>query len=84
LLKAAEDMNINLSKSYVVGDKLTDVQLAHNVGASGIMVLTGHGRIELDKYPETARRPDYTCDDLYHAVKWIINSDAPRARNRAS
>ncbi len=43
LQKAARDFNIDLQRSFVVGDHPCDVQLAVNVGARGIFVLTGHG-----------------------------------------
>lgn len=43
-LKRAElDYEIDLSRSFVVGDHPSDVELACNVGATGIYVLTGHG-----------------------------------------
>ncbi len=76
LLKASEEMDIDLSRSYVVGDKMSDVQLAHNVGAVGIMVLTGHGRKEQRGYPPTIKPPDYTCNDLYDAVRCIIKKES--------
>jgi len=73
LFQASRDLDIDLSRSYVVGDKLSDVMLAQHVGATGIMVLTGHGRNELGSYPETVPPPDYTGRDIYDAVQWILN-----------
>ncbi len=40
---AEEDYEIDLTRSYVVGDHPSDVQLAEYAGATGIYVLTGHG-----------------------------------------
>ncbi len=77
LLKASRDLNIDLKRSYVVGDKASDVQLAHNVGATGIMVLTGHGREDLRTYPEDYALPHHTCKDLYEAVQWILRQNEP-------
>jgi histidinol phosphatase-like enzyme len=37
------DHAIDLSRSFVIGDHPSDVELAHAVGANGIYVLTGHG-----------------------------------------
>jgi len=45
--KAAKDYYIDLQRSFVVGDHPHDIQLARNVGARGIYVLTGHGRKHL-------------------------------------
>lgn len=42
-LQAADDLGIDLTRSYVVGDKWSDVALARNVGATGVLVQTGYG-----------------------------------------
>ncbi len=70
---AADEMNIDIKKSYVVGDKVSDVQLAHNVGAKGILVLTGYGKGEFQYFNNNGnKKPDYIADNLYDAVKWIL------------
>jgi len=43
VLQAADDLGIDLTRSYVVGDKWSDVALARNVGATGVLVQTGYG-----------------------------------------
>src|SRR5262249_5587008 len=40
---AQRDHQIDLNRSFVIGDHPSDVELAHAVGANGIYVLTGHG-----------------------------------------
>lgn len=52
LSKAAELYGINLNASFTVGDHPHDIELARNVGAKGIYVLTGHGWKHLDELPE--------------------------------
>lgn len=52
LRKAGGIYGLNLSKSFTVGDHPHDIQLAKNVGARGIYVLTGHGWKHLDELPE--------------------------------
>lgn len=52
LRKAAELYGINLNASFTVGDHPCDIQLAKNVGARGIYVLTGHGWKHLGELPE--------------------------------
>jgi D-glycero-D-manno-heptose 1,7-bisphosphate phosphatase len=47
LLRAAREKGIVLHNSYVIGDKIIDIELAHRVGAKGILVLTGYGAEEL-------------------------------------
>ncbi|MFQ5735703.1 MAG: D-glycero-alpha-D-manno-heptose-1,7-bisphosphate 7-phosphatase [Thermodesulfobacteriota bacterium] len=68
-LKAAEEHGVDLSRSFVVGDKASDVELAWGSGARGVLVLTGNGPEELEKM---ARRPDHVAPDLREAVEWII------------
>ncbi len=74
MLKAAADEHgIELERSFVIGDQLSDIGLAHQVGAKGVLVLTGYGRAECelhkDKWPKP---PDYIAKDLYDAVEWIL------------
>ncbi|MFZ5995276.1 MAG: D-glycero-alpha-D-manno-heptose-1,7-bisphosphate 7-phosphatase [Thermodesulfobacteriota bacterium] len=73
LKKAAQELAIDLSKSYVVGDRFLDIELAHNAGAKGILVLTGYGRGELmyqgDSNPT---KPDFVAEDLWEAAQLII------------
>lgn len=52
LRKAGELYGINLNASFTVGDHPHDIQLARNVEARGIYVLTGHGWKHLDELPE--------------------------------
>ncbi|MAS36572.1 MAG: histidinol phosphate phosphatase [Anaerolineaceae bacterium] len=41
---AAEEHNIDLTKSFIVGDAWTDMEAGLAVGATGILVMTGRGR----------------------------------------
>jgi len=74
LERASKDHGIDLASSYVVGDKVTDIELAHRIGAKGVLVLTGYGEDELKKINDTsAKNPDFVAGDLFDAVKWIMN-----------
>ena len=57
LLSAANRLGISPKECLVIGDRLSDVQCAKNVGAEGILVLTGYGENEkervLQTYPNT-------------------------------
>ncbi len=43
LLAAAKELNLSPSECLVVGDRLSDVLCAKNVGANAVLVLTGYG-----------------------------------------
>ncbi len=75
LLQAADDHDIDLTRSYVVGDKVSDVQLGHNAGAAAIMVLTGYGREHLNSYPAGCRPPDFICSNLFEAAQWVLQQE---------
>ena len=47
LLQAAQEMEINLAESYMVGDAMTDLQAGQAVGCQTFLVLTGRGRQQL-------------------------------------
>ena len=64
LLKARAKHGIDFRKSYIVGDKETDMLLARAVGAQGVFVKTGHDK--------ESRNADYEAKDLKEAVDFII------------
>ena len=55
LLAAAEELHISPTECLVVGDRLSDILCAKNVGASAALVLTGYKEKEqvLSKFPDT-------------------------------
>jgi len=73
LEQAARDLDLDLSRSYLVGDRYIDIQTAANAGAKGILVLTGYGRGEYD-YLRAAQpvQPVHVAPDLEAAVEWIL------------
>jgi len=90
LLRARDEMGIDLGGSYVIGDSIKDVQTAKRVGASGILVLTGYGRGQLE-YQSAAWpvRPDHVAENLLEAVNWILErgdglSEGPANPGRSS
>lgn len=52
LKEAALKYNIDLSKSYMIGDHPSDVYCAENAGATGIYLFTGHGLKHLHEFRE--------------------------------
>ena len=72
LVAAAWEQNLDLRQSFVVGDKATDVDMAHNAGCKGILVQTGYGASVLSGVYQHHTRPDYIAPDLTAAVDWIF------------
>jgi D-glycero-D-manno-heptose 1,7-bisphosphate phosphatase len=74
IYKAAQEHEIDISKSFMVGDKYTDVELAQSIGIKGVMVMTGYGIGEYEYQRNTwPKMPDKIATDLLDAVDWIIS-----------
>src|SRR6185295_9651820 len=73
LLRAQKDLNIDLTSSYVIGDKQLDVETAYGVGAKGVLVLTGYGRGEQEKYRTSEHPPHFIAENLMEAVDAILS-----------
>ncbi|NPA65089.1 MAG: HAD-IIIA family hydrolase [Epsilonproteobacteria bacterium] len=69
LTRAAEDYNIDLSRSWIIGDRYADIQAGKNVGCRGILVETGHAGSDREKFDVEV---DYVEKDLLSAVKNIL------------
>lgn len=84
LVAAAWQHDLDLARSYMVGDKATDVDLARNAGCRAVMVRTGFGEQVLEGRYQYAARPDYLAGDLWAAAGWILDDyeAATTARGR--
>jgi D-glycero-D-manno-heptose 1,7-bisphosphate phosphatase len=65
LLEAAADFNIDLARSYLIGDKSADMECGRRAGTSTILVQTGYGA-------EQVCQPDFTAGDVVQAVQLIL------------
>ena len=74
LVRAAYDQHPQLDRrrAYVVGDKSTDVELARNCGAKGILVRTGYGQSVLNGQYQWKVSPDFEAGDIVEAIDWIL------------
>lgn len=71
LERAAADLDLDLARSFVVGDRWHDLEAGQAVGARGVLVRTGYGRTE--EANATARvQPAAITDNLIEAVSWIL------------
>ena len=74
--KAAAELDIDMQGSYVIGDRLLDIEFAHNANLPGILVLTGYGKGEAQyNMHSKSISPSYVAKDLLRAVKWILKTD---------
>jgi D-glycero-D-manno-heptose 1,7-bisphosphate phosphatase len=73
LRRAESELGIDLARSWVVGDRMGDLELAWKVGARGALVKTGYGLGELTyDVPRSRRPPDLVAEHLLQAVLHIV------------
>lgn len=74
LEQAAEELGLDLERSFMVGDRWSDLKCGAAAGASSVLVLTGYGRGD-QKYigPGQQIQPAFVADDLHAAVDWILS-----------
>jgi D-glycero-D-manno-heptose 1,7-bisphosphate phosphatase len=73
LERAAREHHLDLRRSFVVGDRYGDIQLAHRVGARAIMVRTGYGEGEIQWHSrQWPAPPDFIAENVADATDWIL------------
>ena len=78
--QAARDFNIDVAKSWMIGDRYSDVELARNAQVNSMFVLSGYGRGAWEHQKDAwEEQPDLVAENLLEAVKMIV-SDAEIAK----
>ena len=73
LRQAAGDLNLDLARSFVIGDRWHDLRAGAAVGARGILVRTGYGRTE-EAAPTSRASAAAIVDNLIEAASWILRT----------
>ncbi len=68
---AASEWDIDLSRSFMIGDDTTDIQAGLNAGCRTALVLTGKGNETRLKLKEMGLTPDITAENIYSAILQI-------------
>lgn len=73
ILRAVKEMDLELTGSFMIGDRLRDVACGNAAGVTSILVRSGQD----DGEPtEDIQRPDYVAEDLAKAAQWILSRTA--------
>ncbi len=78
LFAAAAELNIELARSFMIGDRTADILAGARAGCKTILVRTGTAGQD-GRYP---CQPDFICNDLAEAVTVVL--DRPHASIRTS
>ena len=69
LLRAAADHDIDLQQSFMIGDKLADIEAGAGAGCRNILVMTGYGAQAAAQAENAVLE---TCPDLAGAARMIL------------
>lgn len=66
LIKAIKNYNIDVSRSFMIGDKLSDIEAGNRLGLKTVLVLSGYGAEIIKKASKI--KADYIARDLEDAA----------------
>jgi D-glycero-D-manno-heptose 1,7-bisphosphate phosphatase len=82
LFDARHEYNLNLAESFIVGDKLIDLECGWNAGVKkSILVRTGYGA-ETERAAAGKFASAMIVDDLNGAAEWILSASHRESLNR--
>jgi histidinol-phosphate phosphatase family protein len=71
LYQAIQENNIDATRSFMVGDRMKDVEVGKAVACKTILIRSERGVKELR---QSTIQPEYIAQDLLDAGKWIIQT----------
>ena len=71
ILDAVKKHKIELNRSFLVGDSVSDMKCAENAGLKKILVLTGYGEFALQKCLDEGIKINFIANKLTDAVDFI-------------
>jgi D-glycero-D-manno-heptose 1,7-bisphosphate phosphatase len=78
--QAAAAFDVDLPRSFVIGDKRSDVDLARGVGAKGVLVRTGYGDDVVQAHAGVVPGAAHVAADLMAATAWLLDVSDPERR----
>lgn len=73
VLEAAKENNIDLSKSYMIGDSDVDIECGLSLNLKTILVKTGNGRESLSILQKRNNLPSFVANNFLDACNFITN-----------
>jgi D-glycero-D-manno-heptose 1,7-bisphosphate phosphatase len=71
--RAAAEHGLDLARSFVIGDKVSDVEAGARIGCGTVLVLTGYGAEQVGRGREAGFAPDHVAADLDAATAWVLH-----------
>ncbi len=73
ILKAARENEIDLNKSYLIGDSVSDIECGYNANIKTILVLTGYGKESFSILQKENKIPTFVANNILDAAIIIKN-----------
>jgi D-glycero-D-manno-heptose 1,7-bisphosphate phosphatase len=76
--RAARRFDLDLAASYMIGDKVEDIQFGRSFGGTPILVRTGFGEISAARLEALGLAPAAVAPHLLEAVDWLLARETSR------
>ena len=70
-LEASKEFNLDLSNCLMIGDSISDIQPANNLGMESMLVLTGNGNNHQNRF-ESNDAPNYCAENILAGAKLLL------------
>jgi histidinol phosphatase-like enzyme len=79
--RAVSELQLDLRRSYLIGNHASDIQLAQRVGAKSILLTPAPVHAQsLDRLKGEQAMPDAVAKSMAEAVDWILEDAKTRLR----
>ena len=68
--QAITDFDIEIKDSYIIGDRMLDVEAGKIAGCKTVLVPENKKLVKKER-EKSKIKPDYVCNDFYTGAKWI-------------
>ena len=73
VLKAVQEHQIDLSKSYFIGDSQVDIECGYNSGLKTILIRNTLDEVEIKGLQKQINSPNFVADNFLEGIQFIIN-----------
>ncbi len=71
--KAASEMDLDLNRSYLVGDQKSDIECGINAGVKTILVKTNLSESEINNLHKEGKSPNFIANNFLEACNYILD-----------
>jgi len=71
VLQAEKKHNLNLTQSFFVGDKVTDILCGSNAGCETILIMNGKNQSEIISLEKANKTPNFVASNFLEACNFI-------------